>query len=214
MGLLNNYLAYLPTVKDSSMAVADTKKGNVPFDEADLAGIVLKAVPTSWVNQYNLTHSTLPKSPRLLLPDLENIERVMNEKCAESAKARGRDGTSLAGAKSNPKKRASTGSSEQVPKKVKSAKFCQHCKNNGGPFMSHNTKECCKYDKDGKAVAAVGKKPYKKKPHKKDGGGNNKQLAYLTDAIKSLVKKGLKKAVKKHRKKRSRDDSSSDSDSE
>jgi hypothetical protein len=52
MGLLNDYLAYLLTVKDSSMAVEDTKKGNVPFDEADLAGIVLKAVPTSWVNQY------------------------------------------------------------------------------------------------------------------------------------------------------------------
>ncbi len=47
MGLLNDYLAYLPTVKDSSMAVADTKKGNVPFDEADSAGILLKAVPTS-----------------------------------------------------------------------------------------------------------------------------------------------------------------------
>ncbi len=65
MGLLNDYLAYLPTVKDSSMALVDTKKGNIPFDEADLAGIVLKAVPTSWVNQYNLTHSTLPKSPML-----------------------------------------------------------------------------------------------------------------------------------------------------
>jgi hypothetical protein len=35
MGLLNDYLAYLPTVKDSSMAVEDTKKGNVPFNEAD-----------------------------------------------------------------------------------------------------------------------------------------------------------------------------------
>ena len=108
MGLLNNYLAYLPTVKDSSMAVEDTKKGNVPFDEADLAGIVLKAIPTSWVNQYNLTHSTLLKSPRLLLPDLENIERVMNKKRAESAKARGKDGAASAGAKSSPKKRAST----------------------------------------------------------------------------------------------------------
>jgi hypothetical protein len=51
MGLLNDYLAYLPTVKDSSMAVAGTKKGNVPFNEADLAGIVLNAIPTSWVNQ-------------------------------------------------------------------------------------------------------------------------------------------------------------------
>jgi hypothetical protein len=115
---------------------------------------------------------------------------------------------------SNPKKRASTGSTERVPKKVKSAKFCQHCKNNGGPYTSHNTKEYRKYDKGGKAVAAAGKKPYEKKPHKKDGGGNNKQLAYLTEAIESLVKKGLKKAVKKHHKKRSRDDSSSDFDSE
>ncbi len=214
MGLLNDYLAYLPTVKYSLMAIADTKKGNVPFDEADLARIVLKAVPTSWVNKYNLTHSTLPKSPRLLLPDLKNIERVMNEKRAESAKARGRDGTALAGAKSHPKKMASTGSLERVPKKVKTARFCQHCKSNGGPYTSHNTKECRKYDKDGKTVAAAGKKPYEKKPYKKDGGRNDKQMAYLAEAIESLVKKGLKKAVKKHGKKRSRDDSSSDSDSE
>jgi hypothetical protein len=46
MGLLNDYLAYLPMVKDSSMAVEDTKKDNVPFDKADLAGILLKAIPT------------------------------------------------------------------------------------------------------------------------------------------------------------------------
>ena len=46
MGLFKDYLAYLPTVKDSSMVVANMKKGNIPFNEADLAGIVLKAVPT------------------------------------------------------------------------------------------------------------------------------------------------------------------------
>jgi hypothetical protein len=86
------------------MAVKDTKKGNVPFNEADLARIVLKAVPTSWVNQYNLTHSTLPKSPRLLLPDLENIERVMNKKRAELAKARGKDGAALAAPSPAPRK--------------------------------------------------------------------------------------------------------------
>ena len=148
-----------------------------------------------------------------MLPDLENIERVMNKKRAESAKAKGKDGTASAGAKSNPKERASTGSTERVLKKVKTAKFCQHCKNNGGPYTSHNTKECRKYDKDGKAVAAAGKKPYEKKPYKKDGGGNNKQMAYLSEANESLVRKGLKKAVKKHRKKRSCDDSSSSSDS-
>ena len=31
MGLLNAYLAHLPRVKDNSMAVEDTKKGNEPF---------------------------------------------------------------------------------------------------------------------------------------------------------------------------------------
>ena len=149
-----------------------------------------------------------------MLPDLENIERVMNKKRVESAKARGKDGTASAGAKASPKKRVSTGSSKRVPKKPRSAKFCQHCKNNGGPYTSHNTKECRKYNKDGKDVAATGKKLYEKKPYKKDGGGNDKQLAFLTDAIESLVKKGLKKAAKKKHKKRSYGDSSSDSDSE
>ena len=80
--------------------------------------------------------------------------------------------------------------------------------------MSHNTKECCKYDKDGKAVAASAKKPYEKKPYKKDESGNDKQLVFLTDAIKSLVKKGLKKAAKKKNKKHSLNNSISNSDSE
>ena len=157
---------------------------------------------------------TLLKSPRLLLLDLENIERVMNEKCAESAKARAKDSILSASAKSSPKKRAFMGSSKQVLKKACTAKFCQHCKNNGGPYTSHNTKECCKYDKDGKAVAASTKKHHKKKPYQKHGGGNDKQMAFLTDAIESLVKKGLKKAVQKNHKKQSCDNSSNDSDSE
>ncbi len=61
MGVLNDYLAYLPTVFDLSMAVAGTKKINVLFDEANLARIVLNLVPSSWVNQYNMTHSMFPK---------------------------------------------------------------------------------------------------------------------------------------------------------
>jgi hypothetical protein len=74
MGVLNDYLAYLLTVFDSSMAIAGTKKMSVPFDEADLARIVLNLVPSSWVNQYNMTHSTLSKNPRALLNNLEAIE--------------------------------------------------------------------------------------------------------------------------------------------
>jgi hypothetical protein len=54
MGVLNDYLAYLPMVFDSLMAIAGTKKMNVPFDEADLVRNVLNLVPSSWVNQYNM----------------------------------------------------------------------------------------------------------------------------------------------------------------
>jgi len=109
MGLLNDYLAYLPTVKDSPKAVEDTKKGNVPFDEANLASIILKSLPHTWLNQYNLNHTTLPKSPRQLLPDLEAIERVMNEKHDKKVKAKAKDTAASANAKKDPKKGAVNG---------------------------------------------------------------------------------------------------------
>ena len=72
----------------------------------------------------------LPKSPRQLLPDLEAIERIMNEKHNEKVKAKAYDTAALANTKKDPKKRASTGSDEQrAPKKARTAsKFCQHCK--------------------------------------------------------------------------------------
>jgi hypothetical protein len=80
MGMLNDYLAYLPMVYYWSMAVEGTMKSNVPFNEADLARIMLNSELATWVNQYNMIHSTLSKSPHVLLPDLEAIRRVMNEK--------------------------------------------------------------------------------------------------------------------------------------
>ena len=62
MEVLNGYLK-------SPKAVATTKKGNVPFGEADLASIfiLLAAVPVTWQNQYSLKHFTVPESPRTLL---------------------------------------------------------------------------------------------------------------------------------------------------
>jgi hypothetical protein len=74
MGVLNDYVKHLPTLKNSSKAILTTKKGNIPFGKADLAAIVLSSVPMSWQNQYNLNHSTFPKSNRMLLPDLEAIK--------------------------------------------------------------------------------------------------------------------------------------------
>jgi hypothetical protein len=142
MGVLNDYLAYLPTVFDSLMVIAGTKKMNVPFDEADLAGIMLNLVLSSWVNKYNMTHSTLPKNPRALLNNIEAIEQVMDEKHSASLKAKAKEASAAsAAAKGSSKKRSASGSSGElrVSKKAKPSKFCQHCKAKGGPHLTHNT---------------------------------------------------------------------------
>jgi hypothetical protein len=50
MGVLNDYVKHLPTMKDSSKAVPTTKKGNIPFGKADLAAIVLLSILLLWQN--------------------------------------------------------------------------------------------------------------------------------------------------------------------
>jgi hypothetical protein len=96
-------------LKDSSKAVPTTKKGNIPFGEADLAAIVLLSVLMSWQNQYNLIHSKVSESICTLLPDLEAIKQVMVEKKGVNLKAKGKDGTAPLEAKGNPKRKASGG---------------------------------------------------------------------------------------------------------
>ncbi len=138
------------------MAVEGTKKSNAPFDEVDLVGIVLNLVQVTWVNQYNMTHSTLPKSPRALLPDLEAIKHVMNKKHQASLKAKVKEASAAsATAKGSSKKCFASGGPGklQVPKKAKPMRCCQYCKNKGGPHLTHNTKECCRYNKDSNPVA-------------------------------------------------------------
>jgi hypothetical protein len=147
MRVLNDYLAYLPTVFDLLMAIAGTKKMNLPFDVADLAGIVLNLVPSSWVNQYNMMHSMLPKNPRALLNDLEAIKQVMDEQHSTSLKAKAKEvSAASAAAKGSSKKRSGSPGELQVPKKARPSKFCQHCKAKGGPHLTHNTKERRRYD--------------------------------------------------------------------
>jgi hypothetical protein len=93
MGVLNDHVRHLPTLKDSPKAVPMTKKGNIPFGEADLAAIVLASVPMLWQNQYNLNHSMVPRSTCTLLPDLKAIKQGMVEKQNEKLKVKGKAGT-------------------------------------------------------------------------------------------------------------------------
>jgi hypothetical protein len=188
MIVLNDCLTYLPMVFDSLMAIAGTKKINVPFNEADLAEIVLNLVPSSWVNQYNMTHSTLPKNPRALLNNLEAIKQVMDEKHSASLKAKAKEASAASAAtKGSSKKRSASGSSGdlQVPKKARPSTFCQHCKAKGEPHPTHNTKEHRRYNGNGNIISLLQGKPASaKKPAKK---GGNKQMAYLVATVESLV---------------------------
>jgi hypothetical protein len=109
MGVLNDYVRYLPTLKDSPKAVPMTKKENIPFGKADLAAIVLASIPMTWQNQYNLNHSTVLELMHALLPNLEAVECVMVEKHNEKLKANGKAATARPKAKSNPKRKASGG---------------------------------------------------------------------------------------------------------
>ncbi len=109
MGVLYDYVKHLPMLKDSSKAALTTKKGNIPFGEADLAAMVLLSVPMLCQNQYNLNHSMVPESMHTLLPDLEAIEQVMVEKKCVNLKANEKGSTAPSEAKGNPKRKASGG---------------------------------------------------------------------------------------------------------
>jgi hypothetical protein len=91
---------------------------------------------------------------------------------------------------------------------------CKWCKAVDGPFTTHNTTECRRFNKDGSQKVFVSQtKSFDstKKPWKKPGSGNSDQISHLTEEM-SKLKKRLKKS-KKHSKKRARDSSDSDSDS-
>ncbi len=185
------------------------------FGDGKLASIILASMPQTWQNQYNLTHSTVPELPCVLMPDLEVIKRVMNERYNERQKAKGKAQVAKPNGKGHPspKKQPSGGSSDWVPKKACSEKFCQRCKTHDGSYQTHNTNKCRKYNKDGKPLGtATGKPSDAKKPYKKYGG--DKQMAHMTAMFESL-QKGLKKQKKSHKKCKKRyGDSSSDSDSD
>ncbi len=151
-----------------------------------------------------------------MLHDLEMIEKVFVEKNNEKAKAiAAKAGTAPQKGASVPHKKGKGGSSGgPAPKKARTAKYCKHCKAAGGPYQTHNTIDCRRFDKDGKEVG----KPHKpfdttKKPWKK-GGGDSGQMAYLTEKLEKLEKKLKKSKSKKSSKKGSRDSSSDSLDSE
>ena len=76
---LNSYLGRLPGVYDSPKAIAKTKKIE-PFDEVDLAQLILKMCPNEWQNQYSLSQGIIPQDMQSLLDTLESIKKGENDK--------------------------------------------------------------------------------------------------------------------------------------
>jgi len=112
-----------------------------------------------------------------------------------------------------PKKRAREGVSHRgAPKKGRTDKYCKHCKAVDGPFTTHNTMECCRFNVNCSQKDRL-TKPFDstKKPWKKPGSGNSDQISHLTEEIAKL-KKRPKQKFKKH-KKNARDSLETDSDS-
>jgi hypothetical protein len=218
METLNKHLGLLPTIKNSPQAVASTKLGNVPFNETTLVSIILSHLPVAWRTQYALTHVLVPESPRAILVDLENIKKLFAEKANKAAranKAKVAATAKLAGehVPRKGKHMHGEGPEKGTPKKGRTDKFCKWCKAVDGPFTTHNTTECHRFNKDGSHKDRP-TKPFDsvKKPWKKPGSGNADQISHLTEEMEKL-KKRLKKS-KKRGKKHARDSSDSDSDSD
>ena len=189
----------------------------MPFNETTLASIVLSHLPAAWRTQYALTHALVPESPRTILVDLKNIEKLFVKKANEAA--RSNKAKVAAATKADErvprkgKRMHGGGPNKGTPKRGRTDKYCKWCRAVDGPFTTHNTTECRRFNKDSSQKDRL-TKPFDsaKKPWKKPGSGNADQISHLTEEMEKL-KKRLKKS-KKRSKKRARDSSDSDSDSD
>jgi hypothetical protein len=182
----------------SPNANASTKPKNVPFTEAEQGAHVLHMC-LQWQDQYNMNKKGMtPMDMRLLLTSMEAIERICTYKKGESESSEKSSHKSEKG-----KKRPGTEATIRVPKKVRFEKHCDLCKKHGGAYTTHNTRECCRFEKDEKEKSnfRAAKKSGKK------GNPINHNFMHLTKKIKKL-EKALKKSGKKGKKRRYKDSNS------
>ncbi len=83
-----------------------------------------------------------------LLMSLEVIERICTYKMGKLDNFEKSDKSSNKGEKG--KKRPGTNSTVRVSKKIQFEKNCKLCKKHGGAHTMHNTRNCCRFKKDGK----------------------------------------------------------------
>jgi hypothetical protein len=181
----------MPCFYYSPNANASTKPKNIPFTEAELGSHVLRVCPLQWQDQYNMNQKGMtPIDMCSLLTSLEAIERICTYKKGKLESSKKSSHKSK-----KEKKRPGTNSMVRVPKKVCFEKHCNLCKKHGGVYTMRNTRDCCRFEKDGKEKSnfRAAKKGGKK------GNLVNHNFAQLIKIIKNL-KKALKKSGKKGKK--------------
>ena len=209
---LNSYIELLPGLYTSPRATPATKIVK-PFDEAELANILLRHCPTSWQDQYNLNQETIPQDSWKLLLVLENIEKLNGGSMVptKSPANNNNNGGAKTNAKSEPtgKRKGTDSSSGRIPKKKRTEKHCILCKDKGGKHDTHNTNECAKWEKDGSLKSSWVEKG--KSAERKSDGRSYAQLLERFAKLEKSLKKGKKSSSRK-KKRRYDSDSSSNSD--
>jgi hypothetical protein len=199
---LNTYIAQMPCFYYSPHTNASTKPENDSFTEAELGSHVLRMCPLQRQDQYNMSKKgRTPMEMRLLLTLLEAIKCICTYK-------KGKSESSEKSSKKDEKGKKSPGtdSTARVPKKVCFEKHCNLCKKHGGAYTMHNTRDCRRFEKDGKENSDF----QAAKKGGKEGNPVNHNFAQLTEKIEKLekaLKKSGKKAQKCHQ-----EDSNSDSE--
>jgi hypothetical protein len=147
--------------------------------------------PIQRQDQYNMNQKGMtPIDMRSLLTSLEAIKRVCTYKKGKSDSHKKSEKYSNKGEKG--KKCPGTDSTARVPKKVHFKKHCNLCKKHGGAYTTHNTQDCCRFEKDGKEKSNF----RAAKKGKQKGNPVNQNFVQLTNKIKKL-EKALKKSGKK-----------------
>ncbi len=191
---LNAYIARMPCFYYSSHANASTKPKNIPFTEAELGAHVLHMCPLQWQDQYNMNKKgMMPMDMRLLLMSLEAIECICTYKKGTSDNFEKSNKSSNKGKKG--KKRPGTHSLVRVPKKVRFEKHCKLCKKHGDAHTMYNTRNCHRFEKDGKeksSFCAAKKGGQKSNPVHQNFAQLTKKIEKLEKALKKSGKKGKK----------------------
>ncbi len=193
---LNAYIVQMPCFYYSPNANANTKPKNVPFMEAELGAHVLCMCPLQRQDQYNMNKKGMtPMDMCSLLTLLEAIERVCTYEKGELDTFEKSNKSSNKGEKG--KKRPGTNSMVRAPKKVRFEKHCELCKKHGGAHTTHNTRDCRRFEKDGKeksSFRAAKKSGYKTNPVTP----NFSQLTDKIEKLEKVLKKSGKKGQERH----------------